>query len=295
MSTPTEILLTGLIDDAAVFPPGNTPLPQALEAHRRHCSAWYAPFIGPLLVPAGATAELTRLVAEGAEPGTDSDSGSHSGGAEPLRVGLVARPGEDPAFLTAAAAGLRETPSIEVALIEAGWQPGWRGWLREETRIALEIPRGEDRRRGLDDIANASSECVDAIAKYRTGATPTWAWPDEEDLAEIIDLVVGLDLTVKLTGGLHHVVRAEHGPGGDDPQHGLLNIFCAIDASMRGAGAEDVAEQLRRRDADSLADDIDGWAESRARAVRATLISYGCCDVTDPIGEFVDLDLLEEH
>ena len=42
----------GLVDDAAVFPPGNAALPDAVAAHREHRAAWYADLVGPLLVPA---------------------------------------------------------------------------------------------------------------------------------------------------------------------------------------------------------------------------------------------------
>jgi hypothetical protein len=31
-----SVLVAGLVDDAAVFPPGNAPMPEAVDAHRRH-------------------------------------------------------------------------------------------------------------------------------------------------------------------------------------------------------------------------------------------------------------------
>jgi len=46
-------LFEGLVDDAAVFPPGNAPLAEALRLHREHRGSGYAAFVGPLLVPAG--------------------------------------------------------------------------------------------------------------------------------------------------------------------------------------------------------------------------------------------------
>lgn len=54
-------LLHGLIDDAAVFPPGNAPLPEAIVAHRRHRAAWYSSFVGPLLLPVAHTPEAGCL------------------------------------------------------------------------------------------------------------------------------------------------------------------------------------------------------------------------------------------
>ena len=37
-----------LIDDAAVFPPGDLPLADAVPAHVAHRSAWYSALVGPL-------------------------------------------------------------------------------------------------------------------------------------------------------------------------------------------------------------------------------------------------------
>src|SRR2546423_9174583 len=59
---PVPAAFVGLLDDAAVFPPGNAPLPDAVAAHREHRAAWYAPMVGPLLLPpedvAAAPAEI---------------------------------------------------------------------------------------------------------------------------------------------------------------------------------------------------------------------------------------------
>src|SRR3954468_9630505 len=73
VSTQVPQLLRGLVDDAAVFPPGSSPLPEAVAAHRVHRAAWYAPMVGPLLVPASALRLLPPLL-------TDDDT---------LDVGLI--------------------------------------------------------------------------------------------------------------------------------------------------------------------------------------------------------------
>ena len=44
-----------LIDDAALFPPGNAPMPAAVAAHRRHRAAAYRELVGPFLCPAGGS------------------------------------------------------------------------------------------------------------------------------------------------------------------------------------------------------------------------------------------------
>ena len=57
-----------LLDDAAVFPPGDLPLDRAVPAHLAHRQAPYGDLVGPLVVDAGALDELDR-VAEVLRPG----------------------------------------------------------------------------------------------------------------------------------------------------------------------------------------------------------------------------------
>ncbi|GAB3951461.1 hypothetical protein GCM10027614_53490 [Micromonospora vulcania] len=52
-------LLDGLVDDAAVFPPGSAELPDAVLAHRGYRTAWYADLVGPLLLPASTLTAAT--------------------------------------------------------------------------------------------------------------------------------------------------------------------------------------------------------------------------------------------
>jgi hypothetical protein len=51
-------LLRGLCDDAALFPPGNAPLPAALTAHARYRDSEFAALVGPLIFPVPRLAEL---------------------------------------------------------------------------------------------------------------------------------------------------------------------------------------------------------------------------------------------
>ena len=42
--------LTGLVDDAAIFPPGNSPMPEAVAAHGAYRTAPYSALVGPFVV-----------------------------------------------------------------------------------------------------------------------------------------------------------------------------------------------------------------------------------------------------
>ena len=57
-------LLTGLFDDAALFPPGNAPIEDAIRNHQRLKQS-LGPVVGPFVVPARRLDELARLLTDG--------------------------------------------------------------------------------------------------------------------------------------------------------------------------------------------------------------------------------------
>ena len=266
-------LFAGLVDDAAVFPPGNAPLPEAVRRHRVHRASRYAACVGPLLVPASAAPDLLGLL-DGA----------------PLRVGVIGRPGTPAAEVAAAVALLRESPGVEVAGAELGWTPDWRAVDLAGTPLTLEVPRGAGQEAAVADIAADASDSVALQAKFRTGATPTWAWPDETELATFLRTAIDHDLGFKLTGGLHHVVRGTHDGEG---QHGLLNVLAAVRWALNGEEVDDLVPILAERDPAVLVPQVVRMSAADAAIVRAFFTAYGCCEVTDPLGELTTLGLTQ--
>ena len=114
-------LLQGLIDDAAVFPPGLAPLPDAVAEHVARRA--YRDAVGPLLVPATAADDVRDLAA-----------GAH------LRVGLIARPGMPVEPVRAGVAALAGS-SVDVAGVEVGAGSAWEGLLDLGVPVTVEIPR----------------------------------------------------------------------------------------------------------------------------------------------------------
>ena len=280
MSTAPPALFAGLIDDAAVFPPGNAPLDIAVARHRGHRTAAYAGLVGPLLIPAS---DVETLVAEARAGSGD--------GVEPLQVGLIARPGVDPSVVVTAVTRLADEDAATAAGAEIGWFPGWRDLPVGELPLTLEVPRGKERDRALEDIRAGTDEAGHVVqAKFRTGATPSWEWPDEGELAAFIHDCVRLGVPFKLTGGLHHAVRAEHD---GEPQHGLLNVLLAVRSASNDGALAAVEALLAQRDSQLLADSVSDLDEADAARVRSFFTAYGCCEVTDPIGELDDLDVLD--
>ncbi|MGL5816392.1 MAG: hypothetical protein ACRCYR_02435 [Phycicoccus sp.] len=281
MSSPVPTLLRGLVDDAAVFPPGNATVSDAVAQHAVHRTSSYAGAVGPLLLPASAVAELGAVLDAGRWP--------HPG---PLRIGLVSRPGADPTVLTEAVASLAADDRVETVGAEIGWYERWYDDLAGRLPLAVELPRGTDRDRAVAEVRSAHREGLGVIAKFRTGPTPTWVWPDERELADVIRLLAPT-APFKLTGGLHHAVRGSYEVGGlAEENHGLLNVLLATAAALEGAPVAEVSGLLAVTDAQVLADLAAGWTDSTTRTVRATFTSYGCCTVTDPLGELAGLGLL---
>jgi hypothetical protein len=284
MSTTIPVLLRALVDDAAVFPPGNSPLADALAGHAGHLRAWYGACIGPLLVRASSAGELLGHLDAGPRPGT-----------APLHVTVVARPGTDPAVLTEGVAVLGADPRVRVTGVELGWSSDWRRLgLPGELPLALEVARGGDAQAAaLADIRTSVAEGDRVVAKFRTGPTPTWPWPDEHELAAFLVSATGAPVPFKLTGGLHHAVRGTYEvDGAAEENHGVLNVLAATAAALDGGAPEEVAGLLAVRDAAALAGVVGGWTPATGERVRAAFTSFGCCTVTDPVGELARLGLL---
>jgi hypothetical protein len=266
-------VLASRLGDGAVFPPGNAPLPEAVRRHRVHRTSRYAACVGPLLVPASAAGDLGALL--------DGES---------LRVGVIGRPGTPGAEVAAAVELLRSTDGIEVAGVELGWTPDWRATDFGGLPLSLEVPRGADQPTAVADIAEDASDAVALQAKFRTGATDTWSWPDETELATFIRTAIDHDLGFKLTGGLHHVVRGTH--DGQD-QHGLLNVLATVRWALNGEEVDELVPLLAERDPAVLVPQITRMSAADAAIVRAFFTAYGCCEVTDPIGELTTLGLVQ--
>ena len=270
-------LFISLITDAALFPPATVPMDEALAAHARHREAEYADIVGPFLVAVPMVDDFVTAVEAGAPA--------------PPAIGLIARPGTPVANTDTTLQILRGLEWANVVSLDTAWSPQWRNLEMGDLVVHLEVGR-EDRNTALDDIASAT-DFVDVRAKFRTGPTPTWTWPDADELADVIIEAGERHLPLALTGGLHHVVRGTHVVNeASQEQHGLLNVLVAVHASAGGADERTVRDLLEIREVDALADIVAGWSSPDIAAVRAAFATYGCCDVTDPIGELTGLGLI---
>ncbi|ASR39258.1 hypothetical protein BAY61_13730 [Prauserella marina] len=267
-----------LCDDAAVFPPGLMPLPDAVPAHAAHRKARYAAFVGPLVVAAPSLGQLATLLAPG----------------DRLDLAITAPAG---AAQAGAALALARTMTVDVQAVEIAVPAdvGVAEFFTEleqarreadEVTVYVEVPRDA---RGPEVIAALAD--TGHRAKFRTGGVKAELYPGEAELATAITAVVGVGVAFKATAGLHHAVRNTD-PGTGFEQHGFLNLLLATRAALDGADDAAVADVLAQRDADSVAAEIGNHGCAQAEAVRAAFVSFGTCSITEPLCELADLGLV---
>jgi hypothetical protein len=276
-------LLVGLVDDAAVFPPGSATLTDAVAAHRLHRAAWYADLVGPLLVPATALWEVPALLGpdEVIEVGVIGDMPIPGlpavlAQADPrLRVrqveAAVAKRGEDPA------PGLATLLSLAAAIRQD----------RPELQVYAEAPLTWGLFEALDTIAAERPAGVPVAPKFRTGGLAAELFPTPVELAAVICACRDRRLPFKLTAGLHHAIRHPD-PETGFTHHGFLNIVVAVLVAADGAEVIEVAEILGATDPVPLIEHVRPHRDDERPLWRG----FGSCSMTEPLDDLARLGLV---
>lgn len=281
----TRRLLAGLIDDAALFPPGNAPMAAAVPAHDAHERSWYGPFIGPFLCPDVRLAELVDALG-----GRDADVG-------PLRVIVIVTGGA--AAVGEAVGTVKDEPRLALAGVEVpptGNGEGIEAARQAVVRLTAEVPadvpaflevaRGPAAEGVLDVLAGTRVR-----AKLRTGGTSAAAFPGEREVADFMLQCLRREVAFKCTAGLHHAVRHTARDLGFE-HHGFLNVLLAVEAALAGGSVDDVAAVLAQRDEVGVAEGVKRLTGEQVTAIRRWFASYGTCDVGEPLDGIVGLGLL---
>jgi hypothetical protein len=295
---PEEYL--ALVDDAAIFPPGNAPLPRAVEEHRSHRAAPHAGLLGPFVVSDARLPELIGLLQGG--PSSQEPS--------PLAVSVVVTGGAgaiEPAVLWAGREDCLELRAVEVALRdEADLEHNARrmttavdqlvadGHLAGEADVYVEPPRlfdgppGHSWLAALDEVA-----AMDLRLKFRTGGVNADAFPTADELATCIEASLDRELPFKCTAGLHNAVRHRDPETGFE-HHGFLNVLLATRASLDGADTGGVAAVLELTEPAELRRLIEETGPTALTSARRWFTSFGSCSVREPLQDLVHLDLLPD-
>jgi hypothetical protein len=268
------LLLRGLVDDAAVFPPGNAPLSEALPAHARHRTAWYADLVGPLLLPLSSLAEVTRP--------------------EPPAIGVIGDTGVAGATDALASPGARWR-QFEVAVAKRGEdpEPGLQTLLEAmrhapDLDVYAEVPLTGGLLAALDLLATHRVAGTRIAPKFRTGGLAAELFPTPIELAALICACRDRQLPFKLTAGLHHAVRHTDNETGFI-HHGFLNVLAGCLAAADGAEVADVADLLGTTAAVRL---VEAVRRSLAKT-RPLWVGFGSCSIPEPLADLTALGLLE--
>jgi hypothetical protein len=281
VSPASPAFLQRLVDDAAIFPPGNVPLDRAVAEHREHRAASYAALVGGFVVSDTRLADLAALVA-------DDD--------EPLAVNVVVTGGAgaiEPAVRWATRAPGLELAAIEIALRDeddlarnagrvVAMVDSLRAEMGDDVEVYVEPPRRtlvaeQPWLAALDEVSLAGLRL-----KFRTGGVTADAFPSVAELASAIDAALDRETPFKCTAGLHDAVRHVDGETGFE-HHGFLNILLATRVALDGG---DVEAALSAPAPAAELPDADACASARR-----WLTSFGSCSVLDVHEDLVDLGL----
>ncbi|MDR7085782.1 hypothetical protein J2X11_000621 [Aeromicrobium panaciterrae] len=183
-------------DDAAIFPPGNMPMKEAVRAHLARRGTPEGEYVGPFICSAPRLGELRDALGHG-----------H------LELSLVATVDE----FNHAAHDLAAQQNLTLVALELNGEVdrlpeipnGLRVFVERTWHESLRVPEG-------------------AMLKLRCGGPDTRDTPSACQLGGAIQHCVENDLAFKLTAGLHHAVRTER-------DHGFLNILAAVNAAIDGS------------------------------------------------------------
>jgi hypothetical protein len=277
-----EAAWAGLVDDAAIFPPGDADLAEAARAHLSRRREQHADLVGAFVL---RDTDLPRLT-------LDTDAAFSVAVVVTGGAGQIAGParlcrdqGRDLAALEIA---LRDPDDLAGnarrvgAAVDAARS---EGLLDDETPVYVELPH----------VGSSASwlAAADVVAehefrlKLRTGGLEQHLFPSSHALARWIDAALDRETPFKCTAGLHHAVRHTSDEGFE--HHGFVNVLLATRRFFDGDPLDEVVALLERRDGSDLAE--DARAADLAGA-RRWFTSFGSCSVTEPLDDLIALGLV---
>jgi hypothetical protein len=272
---PTVELLADLFDDAAMYPPGDMPLPEAVAAHLRRRSSAHAFAVGPFVCGAAALGDVADHAAR-----LLGDSG------DPFRVSVIA---PDVGTLDALRAGMRPDPIVTLVNLEV---PFGDADLRQagagDVPVYVERPVAT-----VDDGAARRLAERGLRLKMRTGGLRAEAFPTEAVLSRAITAAVRAGLAFKCTAGLHHAVRYQNPTTGFE-HHGFLNVILATALAAGGGDDREVLAAIALREPRELAARIADLDTDAARSARTWFRSFGTCSIDEPWADLRSLALVDD-
>jgi hypothetical protein len=268
------VLFAELIDDAALFPPGDAPLTEAVPAHLAYDAGAHSGLLGRFLCPVSRLADLKPLL--------DEDAG--------LRLGLIADTGVDGLLAAFADLDGDDRMILEAAEIR---HPGER--LEELER---RLPYGVE---AYIEVAPADMRSLLPTltgremlhAKLRTGGLTAEAFPTPLAVAEFLVGCADLEIGLKCTAGLHNAVRHVD-PETGFAHHGFVNVLLAAERAGDGAEIEEVQAVLAVTDGADLAERVKALTVEDTARTRDLFHGFGSCSFQEPVDDLAGLGLLPD-
>jgi hypothetical protein len=261
-----------LVDDAAIFPPGDAPLHEATAAYAARTDAEGRELVGSFVLRdtdlplvRGVEMPLSIVVTGGAGQIAGPVQLARRTGLEPVALEIAIRDLDDPA------GNVRRVVAVTDDL-ETEWP------------VFVELPAA-DVDHGWLTAADVAAEAGLRL-KFRTGGLDASAFPSSAALASWIDAALDRETQFKCTAGLHRAVRHT----GDDgfEHHGFLNVLVATRLAWDGAGSGSVVDMLEERNPDTLVRECLADPHS----ARRWFTSFGSCSVAEPWTDLHELGLL---
>lgn len=275
-------LLSHLVDDAALFPPGNATMADAVRGHLAARAGRHGHLLGFFLCPASRLPELIVELVK-TKP------------AEPVQLSLVVNNGlggvPKAVSTVEGRRNLLQLRMVEMPApsdVDATWLERVSEFVPEDVIRVVEPRR--PRPVGLDGWLDGVRRVArhGCWPKLRCGGLQAGAFPDIEVVAQFLAAVCAEGVPFKATAGLHRAVR-HHDDGTGFTHHGFLNLLVAVARTLAG---RDAPGALASTDSAALVAESVALPLSSARAVRQVFASYGSCSFSEPVADLEELGLL---
>jgi hypothetical protein len=283
-------LLTRLVDDAALFPPGNASMAEAVRGHLAARSGSHSGLVGFFLCPVSRLPELIVELVK-VKP------------AQPVQLSLVVNNGlggvPKAVSTVEGRKNLLRLRMVEMPApsdVDAMWLERVSEFVPEDVIRVVE-PRRPGGRVPDGSAPTELEDWLDGVRrvarhgcwpKLRCGGLQAGAFPHIGAVAAFLAAVCAEGVPFKATAGLHHAVRYTDAETGFT-HHGFLNLLIAVARALAG---RDVVEALESTDGETLVAESGALPEASARAVRQVFASYGSCSLSEPVADLEALGML---
>jgi len=285
-----KALLDGIFDYAGLFPPAALPMDQAVAEYLRHREGSESHLLNKFVCPINWLDDFWQAVQTTA-PDSEWEIAVLGTSLEGVR--------QDQSVIQSFLSGTHGRVCVGGYEIKAQPKDISSTTLKPLQScgfddVFIELPWTS----GMDDALHAIAEHDGIGAKARVGGLDAAAYPSVELVAGFIQECVNLDLSFKLTAGLHHPLRHKH-PTIDAFEHGFLNVLmAAVFAHSQDLNKKEIGWILSQSNLSEFSAESDEviWGEWEATTedihdARESFKGIGSCSIAEPVADLTALKL----